>query len=297
MMKTILPSEVSVGQLHQTLLGAVAPRPIAFASTIDEEGRPNLSPFSFFNVFSANPPILIFSPARRGRDNTTKHTYENVKRVKECVINVVNYDIVQQMSLSSVEYPAGVNEFVKAGLTALPSDHVKPFRVKESPVQIECKVNEVIELGPNGGAGNLVICEVLAIHIDESVLDENGKIDAYKLDLVARMGGDWYTRARNGMFEVPKPNEKLGIGVDLIPADIRSSKVLTGNDLGMLGNVQQLPDETSVNEYKLTELADLFIEHEGNATELEHQLHMRAQQLLQEKNIQEAWMTLLSFNN
>lgn len=296
-MKTIIPSEVSVGQLHQTLLGAIAPRPIAFASTIDEQGNPNLSPFSFFNVFSANPPILIFSPARRGRDNTTKHTYENVKRVKECVINIVNYDIVQQMSLSSVEYPAGVNEFIKSGLTAIPSEHVKPFRVKESPVQIECKVNEVVELGPNGGAGNLVICEVLAIHISDSVLDESGKIDQRKIDLVARMGGDWYTRARDGMFEVPKPNEKIGIGVDMIPEDIRLSPILTGNDLGMLGNIQQLPDETSVNEYKLTELADIFIEHEGQASELEKQLHLRAQKLLSEKNVVEAWMTLLSFNN
>jgi flavin reductase (DIM6/NTAB) family NADH-FMN oxidoreductase RutF len=296
-MKTILPSEVSVGQLHQVLLGAVAPRPIAFASTIDAAGHPNLAPFSFFNVFSANPPILIFSPARRGRDNTTKHTFENVKEVKECVIHIVNFDMVQQMSLSSVEFPKGVSEFVKAGFTPLPSEHVKPFRVKEAPIQIECKVNEVIELGQQGGAGNLVICEVLCIHLDEKILDTNGRIDPRLLDPVARLGGDWYTRASAGLFEVPKPNEKPAIGFDQLPADILQSPVLSGNDLGQLGNVEKLPDETSVNEYKLTELAELFMDYEGKAAELELALHQRAKELLAERKTQEAWMTLLSFNN
>jgi flavin reductase (DIM6/NTAB) family NADH-FMN oxidoreductase RutF len=278
-------------------LGAVAPRPIAFASTLDEEGNPNLSPFSFFNVFSSNPPILIFSPARRGRDNTTKHTYENAKVVRECVINIVNYDIVQQMSLASVEYPKGVNEFVKAGLTPIASDLVKPFRVKESPVQIECKINDVIELGTNAGAGNLVICEVLRMHIDEKILDEKGNIDPFKIDQVARLGGDWYARVRPGLFEVAKPNVKIGIGVDQIPNDIRFSKILTGNHLGQLGNVEILPDETSVNEYKLTELADLFIEFENDQASLEIELHKRAATLLDAGDVQLAWLTLLTFNN
>jgi flavin reductase (DIM6/NTAB) family NADH-FMN oxidoreductase RutF len=296
-MLTIDPKELTVPALHAYLLGAVAPRPIAFASTLDEEGNPNLSPFSFFNVFSSNPPILIFSPARRGRDNTTKHTFENAKVVRECVINIVNYDIVQQMSLSSVEYPKGVNEFVKAGLTPLASDVVKPFRVKESPVQIECKINDVIELGTNGGAGNLVICEVVRMHIDEKILDEKGNIDPFKIDQVARLGGDWYARVRPGLFEVAKPNVKIGIGVDQIPSDIRFSKILTGNHLGQLGNVEILPDETSVNEYKLTELADLFIEFENDQASLEIELHKRAATLLDAGDVQQAWLTLLTFNN
>jgi len=296
-MLTIDPKELTVPALHAYLLGAVAPRPIAFASTLDEEGNPNLSPFSFFNVFSSNPPILIFSPARRGRDNTTKHTYENAKVVRECVINIVNYNIVQQMSLASVEYAKGVNEFVKAGLTPIASDLVKPFRVKESPVQIECKINDVIELGTNGGAGNLVICEVLRMHIDEKILDEKGNIDPFKIDQVARLGGDWYARVRPCLFEVAKPNVKIGIGVDQIPSDIRLSKILTGNHLGQLGNVEILPDETSVNEHKLTELADLFIEFENDQASLEIELHKRAATLLDAGDVQQAWLTLLTFNN
>jgi flavin reductase (DIM6/NTAB) family NADH-FMN oxidoreductase RutF len=296
-MLSIDPKTLPVAKVHGYLLGAVAPRPIAFASTLDEEGNPNLSPFSFFNVFSANPPIAIFSPARRGRDNTTKHTYENVKKVKECVINIVNYDMVQQMSLASVEYPKGVNEFVKAGFTPIASEVVKPFRVKESPVQLECIVKDVVELGTEGGAGNLVICEVVRIHINEEILDANGRIDPEKIDLVARMGGDWYSRAKLGLFEVAKPNEKIGIGVDQIPSDIRLSKVLTGNHLGQLGNSEALPDETSVNEYKLTELAELFIEFEDDAQKLESALHAKAASFLNEGKVNDAWLTLLSFNN
>ncbi|MFM7770420.1 MAG: flavin reductase family protein, partial [Bacteroidota bacterium] len=204
-MLTFTPAELPVAKVHQLLLGSIAPRPIAWVSTIDENGNDNLSPFSFFNVFSANPPIAIFSPARRGRDNTTKHTYENVKRVKECVINLVNYELVQQCSLSSVEYEAGVSEFDKAGVTALASEKVRPKRVAESPVQLECLVIEVKELGNQGGAGNLVICEIIKIHISESILDENGRVDLVKADWVARAGGDWYVRAKDAMFEVPKP--------------------------------------------------------------------------------------------
>ena len=296
-MLSIDPKTLPVAKVHGYLLGAIAPRPIAFASTLDEEGNPNLSPFSFFNVFSANPPIAIFSPARRGRDNTTKHTYENVKKVKECVINIVNYDMVQQMSLASVEYPKGVNEFVKAGFTPIASEVVKPFRVKESPVQLECIVKDVVELGTEGGAGNLVICEVVRIHINEEILDANGRIDPEKIDLVARMGGDWYSRAKLGLFEVAKPNEKIGIGIDQIPSDIKLSNILTGNHLGQLGNIEALPDETSVNEYKLTELAELFIEFEDDAKKLETALHQKAASFLNEGKVNDAWLTLLSFNN
>lgn len=249
-MLTINPKEIDVPKLHHYLLGAVGPRPIAFASTIDKNGIRNLSPFSFFNVFSANPPIMVFSPARSGRTGATKNTFENVKATKEVVINVVNYDIVQQMSLSSSPYAADIDEFEKSGLTPIPSETIKPFRVKESPVQFECKVNEIIELGQNGGAGNLVICEVLRIHINEDVLDENGMIDQHKIDLVSRMGGNWYCRANEkSMFEIQKPITTIGIGVDQIPEDIRNSTVLTGNDLGLLGSVEALPTQEEIDNY------------------------------------------------
>ena len=297
-MLTIDPKEIPVPKLHHYLLGAVGPRPIAFASTIDKEGNPNLAPFSFFNVFSANPPIMVFSPARSGRTNTTKDTYENVKAVPECVINIVNYDIVEQMSLSSSPYDKGVNEFTKAGLTPIESDLVKPFRVDESPVQFECKVIEVKELGDGGGAGNLVICEVLKIHIDEKVLDDNQMIDQEKIDLVARMGGNWYCRAdKNSMFEVIKPVTMTGIGIDQIPEDIRESTILTGNDLGKLGSVKELPNETDVNEYKLIELSDIFVSLEDEPEKLELKLHEIAKEKLAHNDVVDAWKTLLAFNN
>ncbi|TXC78795.1 flavin reductase family protein [Luteibaculum oceani] len=297
-MKTIIPSDIPVPQLHGLLLGSVGPRPIAFASTVDENGNPNLAPFSFFNVFSANPPMLIFSPARRGRDNTTKHTYENIKKTMECCINVVNYDIVQQTSLASTEYPEGVSEFVKAGLTPVDSEKIKSKRVKESPVQFECKVKEVIELGNQGGAGNLILAEVVLMHVNEDVLDENGKIDQHKIGLVGRMGANWYSKGfGDALFEVPKPLTTLGIGVDAIPEEIRLSKHLTGNDLGMLGNVEQLPDETDVNDYKLVELSDLFVELEDEPEKLEIALHKLAHKQLEEGKVEEAWKTLLAFNN
>ncbi|MCB0481865.1 MAG: flavin reductase family protein [Flavobacteriales bacterium] len=297
-MISINPKDIPIPHLHGYLLGAIGPRPIAFASTINEKGEPNLSPFSFFNVFSANPPIAIFSPARRGRDNTTKHTYENVKKVPEVVINVVNYNMVEQMSLASTEYPDGVNEFEKAGFTMLKSDIIKPFRVAESPVQFECIVKEVVELGAEGGAGNLVISEVVKIHIAEDILDETGKIDNRKIDLVGRMGGDWYVRAHgNALFEVAKPLTTLGIGIDQIPHDIRNSSILSGNDLGKLGNTETLPDETAVNEYKLIELSELFQEFEDDPKTLEIELHKLAAQLLSEKRVEDAWKTLLAFNN
>ena len=246
-MLTIDPKEIAPAKLQAYLQTAVAPRPIAFASTIDSNGNPNLSPFSFFNVFSSNPPILIFSPARRVRDNTTKHTLINAHDTKEVVINVVNYDIVQQVSLSSTEYADGVNEFEKAGFTMLKSDLVKPFRVAESPVQFECKIKEIIALGDQGGAGNLVICEVVKIHIHEAVLDESGMIDQRKIDLVARMGGNWYSRSNEGMFEVEKPLTTLGIGVDMIPDFIKKSSFFDGNDLGKLGNIENIPTEEEIS--------------------------------------------------
>jgi flavin reductase (DIM6/NTAB) family NADH-FMN oxidoreductase RutF len=237
------PSELKTSQFHQYLLGAISPRPICFASTIDSDGQANLSPFSFFNVFGSKPPILIFSPARRVRDNTIKHTLENCIETKEVVINMVNYAIVQQMSLSSCEYPKGVSEFEKSGLTPIASEFIKPFRVKESPVQFECKVLEVKETGTEGGAGNLIICEVLMMHINDDVLNEHQQIDPHKIDLVARMGGDYYCRASgDAVFEVAKPNLNLGIGIDALPTHIKHSKLLTGNHLGQLANSTSIPE-------------------------------------------------------
>ena len=255
-MVSLDPKELTIPLLHQYLLGSIGPRPIAFASTIDKNGNRNLAPFSFFNVFSANPPILIFSPARSGRTNTTKDTHNNVKEVAEVVINVVTYDMVHQMSLASSPFEAGVDEFEKAGFTPVASDTIRPFRVKESPVQLECKVLEVKELGENGGAGNLVICEVLKIHISESVLDQKGMIDQEKIDLVSRMGGNWYCRANGeSLFEVDKPLTAIGIGVDALPAKIKMCKELTGNDLGILGNLQSIPNDEEMT-HELTNLSE-----------------------------------------
>ena len=296
-MLSIDPKEIAQPKLHQYLLGAIGPRPIAFASTLDAEGRSNLAPYSFFNVFSSNPPILIFSPARRGRDNTIKHTLENAMVTRECVINIVNYAMVEQMSLASTDYPEGVIEFEKSGLTPIASEVVRPFRVKEAPVQFECKINDVVALGTQGGAGNLVICEVVRIHVSEDILDEDGRISPVKIDQVARMGGHFYTRANKGLFQLPQPMTQVGIGFDKMPEDVRTSQVLTGNELAQLAGVESLPNETEVNEYKLTELADMFMEYEGRATELEQQLHHKAKELVTEKKITEAWMTLLAFNN
>lgn len=292
------PKDLPVPKLHQLLLGAIGPRPIAFASTVDAQGNRNLSPFSFFNVFSAAPPILIFSPARSGRNNTTKDTYNNVKQVPEVVINVVSHDILHQMSLSSSPYAPGVDEFVKAGFTPIPSETIRPMRVMESPVQFECKVNQVIELGDQGGAGNLVICEVTKIHIHEEVLDENGLIDQHKINLVARMGGNWYCHANEAsMFEVTKPVTTIGIGFDQLPEDILASTVLSKNDLGQLAGVTELPDETAVNEYKLLELSELFLTLEDEPAKLELELHKRAKDLLAANDITGAWLTLLAFND
>lgn len=297
-MLTIDTSETKNPLLHHYLLGAVGPRPICFASTIDKEGRRNLAPFSFFNVFSSNPPIAIFSPARSGRTGEQKDTLLNVLEVPEVVINIANYELVHQMSLASSPYPKGVDEFTKSGLTPIASECVKPFRVKESPVQMECKVIEVKSLGEGGGAGNLIFCEILKIHISDSVLDSKNMIDQLKIDLVARMGGDWYCRAdKNSMFEITKPVTTCGIGYDAIPQEIRVSSILTGNDLGHLGGIEKLPDETAVNDFKLIELSELFIKLENNPKQLEERLHLLAKQFLSENKLNEAWKTLLAFNN
>lgn len=284
-MLSIDPKEIPTGKLHAYLLGAIAPRPIAFASTIDAEGNPNLSPYSFFNVFGSNPPTLIFSPARRVRDNTIKHTLENALETKEVVINVVNYAIVQQMSLSSTEYAKGVNEFEKAGFTMLKSDIIKPFRVAESPVQFECIVKDVIFTGDEGGAGNLIVCEVVKMHISDDVLDENGAIDQHKIDLVARAGGSYYTRARDGFFEIDKPISTLGMGVDQIPAEIRNSTILTGNNLGMLGNVEQLPSDETVDNFAKEHPQFIGLETTKK--------HTFAQDFLSKNDVESAWKVLL----
>lgn len=281
----VKPDEVSLGRLHNYILGSVGPRPIAFASTVDKDGNRNLSPFSYFNVFSTRPPIAIFSPAKSGRTNTQKNTYDNVKETMEVVINVVNHAIVQQMSLASTAYEKGVDEFIKSGLTPLASEMVKPARVAESPVQMECKVREVVELGHEGGSGNLIICEILLIHINDAILDEEGSIDQRKIDLVGRMGGNYYVRANgDALFEVPKPLVTLGMGVDQIPAEIRNSTILTGNDLGMLGNVEQMPDDLSIATYKSENTLP---------TDLQSK-HQMAHELLYEEKIEEAWKVLLS---
>ncbi|HEX8270530.1 MAG TPA: flavin reductase family protein [Flavobacterium sp.] len=284
------PKDLSPLKLQGYLQSAVGPRPIAFASTVDKRGNPNLSPFSFFNVFSSNPPILIFSPARRVRDNTVKHTLINVEATREVVINVVNFDIVQQASLSSTEYPDGVSEFLKAGLTAIRSDIVKPYRVAESPVQFECKVNEIINLGTEGGAGNLVICEVLKIHLSEEILDANGSIDQHKIDLVSRMGANWYSRSNMGLFEVPKPLTTLGIGVDQIPDDIRKSSVFNGNDFGMLGNIEALP---TTEEVAIFVKQNFAVKAVLSADDVVKQ-HEKAKEYLHNDDVLSAWKVLLA---
>jgi len=294
-MLTLKISDLTTPQLHTYLQYAVAPRPICFASTVDKEGNVNLSPFSFFNLFGTNPPTCVFSPSRRVRDNTTKHTLENLLEVPECVINLVNYDMVQQTSLASVEYPKGVNEFIKSGFTPIASELVRPPRVAESPVQFECVVNEVKSLGNGPGAGNLVIAEIKLIHISEAILDADGKIDQEKIDLVARLGGDWYCRVtKDNLFRVAKPVSSIGIGVDALPYAIRNSKILTGNNLGQLGNVEVLPTDEEAEAYAQSpEIKDLLDATIGDSQTRETQLHLKAKQLLDEGKVVEAWKVLL----
>jgi flavin reductase (DIM6/NTAB) family NADH-FMN oxidoreductase RutF len=285
----IQPADLPVPKLQAYLQSAVAPRPIAFVSSIDLQGNVNLSPFSFFNMFSMNPPILVFSPSRRVRDNTTKHTLQNVLEVDEVTINIVSYAMVEQASLASCEYPKGVNEFTMAGFTEKPSQKVKPPYVAESPVSFECKVNQVLPLGDKGGAGNLVICEVLLMHIQDSILDENRMIDPYKLDAVARMGQNYYSRAQGeSIFTVPKPNEKIGVGFSVIPDAVKNSTVLTGNDLGRLGNVEMLPTELELNTMRKNP------EWQEESDKGQEAVHLLAKRLLTEGKVDAAWKVLLA---
>ncbi|MEM8486361.1 MAG: flavin reductase family protein [Bacteroidota bacterium] len=296
MVKSIDPQSLPVRELHGYLLGAVAPRPIAFASTVDKAGNVNLSPFSFFNVFSANPPVMIFSPARRATNNTTKHTYENLLEVPEVVINIVNHPIVEQMSLTSTDYPDGVNEFAKAGLTEVPSVRVKPPRVAESPVSFECVVDDVVQLGDQGGAGNLIICRVVMLHLDDAYLDADGKLDTTRLDLVGRMGGSWYCRANGAaLFEIPKPLRTRGIGVDELPASVQQSAVLTGNNLGRLGNLEHLPTADELQAARdmpaVAEILELQAKDPQSGLE---QLHQLAQRYLEQGETKQALATLMA---
>ena len=291
------PAALEGRDLHGKLLGGIAPRPIAFASTVDKTGMPNLAPFSYFNVFSANPPILIFSPARRMRGNTTKHTLENVLDVPEVVINLVDFALVHACSLASGDFPAGVSEFEKAGVTPLPSDTVRPFRVAESPVQLECEVLRVDSLGDEGGAGQLVVCRITRMHFRNDVLNEAGQPVPELLDLVGRCGGNSYVRASGeALFEVPKPLAAPGIGVDALPQEVQQSAVLTGNELAQLGALLELPDETDVNDFKLLELSDLFMEFEDDGVALERAIHEHAQKLIAAGDVASALKAVLTFN-
>jgi len=289
-------SKISITEKQQWLQHAVAPRPICFASTTDKEGNINLSPFSFFNLFSTNPPIVIFSPSRRGRDNTTKHTLQNLIEVPECVINMVDYEMVQQTSLASCEFPKGMDEFVKAGFTKESATLVSPPMVKEAKIKLECRVHEIKSLGEEGGAGQLVIAEVLCMHVDESILGEDGKIDQRKMHHVARLGGDWYCKVdETNLFKVPKPNTQLGIGVDALPEGIRNSLVLTGNHLGLLANVQEMP---AINPgFSDDRLKNIVQYYSINPTDMEKELHIYAAELLNKGKVEDAWQVLLSGEN
>lgn len=290
----VTPGSISTKDFHALLLGSVSPRPICFASTIDEEGNPNLAPFSFFNVFGSKPPILVFSPARRVRDNTTKHTLQNIEATREVVVNMVSYSMVQQQSLASCEYPKSISEFEKAGFTPIAADLVKPFRVKESPVQLECKVLDIIYTSEEGGAGNLIICEVLKMHIDDGILDEHGMIDPHKIDLVARMGGDYYCRASgDSVFKVAKPNLNLGVGIDKLPESIRTSNILSGNDLGILGNYTTIPVVS--DNMQDARLKEIFNAHQNDTTALKDAIHTYAKELIKRNEIELAWQALLAY--
>ena len=289
MMRKIDPETTSPLDMYQFMIGAVSPRPIAFVSTIDTEGVPNLAPFSFFNAFSSKPPILGFATSIRAANGTTKDTLANVQEVNECVVNIVSHSFVRQMSLTAVNYPKGVSEFEKAGLTPIESDLIRPFRVKESPVQMECKVREIIQTGVRGGAANLVICEIILMHIDDSILDSQKKIDPLLIDQVARMGGNWYSRAAKGLFEVPKPLATLGIGVDQLPDTIKYSTILTGNDLGMLGNIEQLPSADDLRAFAEQKDVHLLLDAlKGDKANRSIAIHIAARQLLAENKVQEA---------
>ncbi len=298
-MITINPKEVSVSELHAYLLGVIAPRPIAFASTINLQGQVNLSPFSYFNVFGSNPPILVFSPSRRVRDQTVKHTLENILEHPEVVINIVNYAMVEQMSLASTEYEKGINEFVKAGFTEEKSVMVRPPRVGEAPASFECKVKQTIETGQGGGAGHLIICEVVLAHIREDILNEEGKVDPHRLDAVARMGGEWYCRAQGeALFTLPKPSRPLGIGFDQLPESIRHSQVLTGNELARLASVPAIPDSHTLQQYEQeTPILQTKQQYGKEPVNLLEAMHKVARQYLNEGCVEKAWAALLAVNN
>lgn len=289
-----LPSDLAGKELHALLLSSIGPRPICLASTIDTDGNKNLSPFSYFNIFGTNPPICIFSPARRVRDNTTKDTLHNAQATREVVINIVNYAMVQQTSLSSTEYPTGVDEFVKSGFTPIASELVAPFRVQEAPVQLECTVRDIIETGTGGGAGNLIVCEIIKIHVNESIVLEDGTIDQHALDLVGRLGKNWYVRASgDALFEVEKPLVTLGIGVDALPERIRKSYILTGNDLGMLGNIEKLPTREELVAFtNHPRVKDIF-NSSADGLEAREKLHEYAHELLEKGKVNKAWKALL----
>ncbi|MFD3001805.1 flavin reductase family protein [Pontibacter toksunensis] len=293
--KTIDPQQAQASELYALMSGAVAPRPIAFASTTDTAGNVNLSPFSFFNLFSAKPPILVFSPLSRMRDNSSKHTLENVLATKEVVINIGNYDLVEQMSLASTEYDLGVNEFIKSGLTPAASERVKPPRVQEAPVAFECRVNDVIKLGAEGGAGNLVLCEVLLMHVNENILEENGKIDSVKLNAVARMGGDDYLHAiPESIFKLPKPNRNKGMGVDQIPDFIRNSSILTGSNLGRLGNTEKMPTDEEVTAFQSDPLVSYILtKYRHDPAKQRKELEVLGKKLLEDNQVAQAWKVLL----
>jgi len=298
-MLSISPENIERKDLFKHMLAAIGPRPIALASTIDANGNANLAPFSFFNIFGINPPTLVFSPSRAGRDGKLKDTFLNVMDIKEVVINVVTYSMVYQTNLSSVAFEKNIDEFKKSGFTPIESDLVKPFRVKESPVQIECKVNQVLETGQGGGAGNLVIAEIVKVHIDEKILSDSGFIDTSKLKLVGRMGGNYWTKAfGDALFEVAKPTSKKALGVDQIPIDIRCSKVLTGNDLGKLAMVEQTPDENEIiAEKKSEDIQALFKKNKNNKEMLKKDIHQLAQKYLAKNDVNKAWKTLLILYN
>lgn len=289
-MVTIDPRETPLAKIQSWFQGVIAPRPIALASTVDKEGNVNLSPFSFFNIFSLRPPILIFSPARSGRTNSTKHSHENILEVPEVVINIVSYSMVEQVSLASVEYPRGVNEFIKTGLTPVASKQIRPPRVEESPASFECLVRQVIPLGDQGGAGNLVICEVVLAHFKEEILDQQGKVDPQRLDAVARMGNNYYCRAHGeNVFIVPKPTDQSAIGYDQLPEPVRKSKILTGNDLGRLGGIERLPEWDGDDPIRKDPLFKIAM------AEGEEAIHRLAQKLIQEGRTEDAWKVLLAF--
>ena len=289
----IEPSKIHTKELHQYLLSIVGPRPIALASTIDLKRNNNLSPFSFFNIFSANPPIAIFSPARRVRNNTEKDTLKNIKQVKEVVINIVNYNLVEKASISSGEYEAEIDEFIKAGLTPIASKKIKPFRVKESPVQMECQVNQIIELGKNGGAGNLVICEIILIHIDENILNKDNQIDQNKIKLIGRMGGDWYSKGFDeALFEIQKPNKNCGIGLDQIPNKIKKNSIFNESDLCKLATVNKIPNKEEMELFKQNEWLK-EVDSIKNRHERDKKIYLQAKKCLKNGNIEKAWKYLL----